>query len=116
MSFTLVRLPELIDRALELYVDQFDDRRVEVVREYAHDVPSIQADKDALYRVFVNLVANALDAMPRGGRLTVRAGWAGPGAPVRTADWRPPNRVKVETPDPRVGLAHSDTDRILHPP
>src|SRR5207245_2230141 len=64
MSFTLVRLPELINRALELYADQFDDRRVEVVREYARDVPSIQADKDALYRVFVNLVANALDAMP----------------------------------------------------
>src|SRR5207245_10115939 len=47
MSLTLVRLPELINRALELYADQFDDRRVEVVREYARDVPSIQADKDA---------------------------------------------------------------------
>src|SRR5207245_9260858 len=96
MSFTLVRLPELINRALELYADQFDDRRVEVVREYARDVPSIQADKDALYRVFVNLVANALDAMPGGGRLTVRAGWAGTGDPVPATRWRPANRVKIE--------------------
>ena len=115
MSFMLVRLPELIDRALELYVDQFDDRRVEVVREYARDVPSIQADKDALYRVFVNLVANALDAMPRGGRLTVRAGWAGTGDPVRTAYWRPTNRVKVEIQDTGVGIEPSDTDRIFNP-
>ena len=115
MSFTLVRLPELIDRALELYVDQFDDRRVEVVREYARDVPSIQADKDALYRVFVNLVANALDAMPRGGRLTVRAGWAGTGDPVRMARWRPTNRVKVEIQDTGVGIEPSDTDRIFNP-
>jgi len=115
MSFTLVRLPELIDRALELYVDQFDDRRVEVVREYARDVPSIQADKDALYRVFVNLVANALDAMPRGGRLTVRAGWAGTGDSVRTAHWRPTNRVKVEIQDTGVGIEPSDTDRIFNP-
>src|SRR4029450_12619442 len=94
MTFTLVRLPELIDRALEPYRDQFGDRRVEVVREYARDVPSIQADKDSLYRVFVNLVANALDAMPRGGRLTVRAGWAGTGDPVPQAHWRANGRVK----------------------
>src|SRR5438309_3873348 len=115
MSFTLVRLPELIDRALELYVDQFDDRRVEVVREYARDVPSIQADKDALYRVFVNLVANALDAMPRGGRLTVRAGSAGTGEPVRMARCRPANRVKVEIADTGVGIQPSDTDRVFNP-
>jgi PAS domain S-box-containing protein len=115
MTFTLVRLPELIDRALELYVDQFDDRRVEVVREYARDVPSIQADKDALYRVFVNLVANALDAMPRGGRLTVRAGWAGTGDPVPQAHWRPTSRVKVEVEDTGVGIEPSDNDRIFNP-
>ena len=42
------------------------------MREYARDVPSIEADAEALYQRFVNLVANALDAMPRGGRLTVR--------------------------------------------
>src|SRR2546422_2082566 len=115
MSFTLVRLPELINRALELYADQFDDRRVEVVREYARDVPSIQADKDALYRVFVNLVANALDAMPGGGRLTVRAGWAGTGDPVPATRWRPANRVKIEVGDTGVGIEPSDTDRSFNP-
>ncbi len=115
MSFTLVRLPELIDRALELYVVQFDERRVEVAREYARDVPSIQADKDALYRVFVNLVANALDAMPGGGRLTVRAGWAGTGDPVPATRWRPANRVKIEVGDTGVGIEPSDTDRIFNP-
>jgi PAS domain S-box-containing protein len=115
MSFSLVRLPELIDRALELYADQLDDRRVEVVREYARDVPSIQADKDALYRVFLNLMANALDAMPRGGRLTVRAGWAGTGDPVPPARWRPTSRVKVEVEDTGVGIEPSDNDRIFSP-
>src|SRR5207249_5760058 len=115
MSFTLVRLPELLERALDLYVDQFDDRRVEVVREYARDVPPIQADKDALYRVFVNLVANALDAMPGGGRLTVRAGWAGTGDPLPATRWRPANRVKIEVGDTGVGIEPSDTDRIFNP-
>jgi two-component system sensor histidine kinase AtoS len=39
LQFTHVRLPELIDRALELYVVQLDERRVEVVREYARRRP-----------------------------------------------------------------------------
>jgi PAS domain S-box-containing protein len=115
MSFTLVRLPELLERALELYVEQLDEQHVEVAREYARDAPPIQADKDALYRVFVNLIANALDAMPRGGRLTVRAGWAGTGDPVRAARRRAANRVKIEIEDTGVGIQPSDTDRVFNP-
>jgi signal transduction histidine kinase len=115
MSFALMRLPELLEGALELYVEQLDERHVEVTREYARDVPSIQADKDALHRVFVNLIANALDAMPRGGRLTVRAGWAGTGDAVRSGRRRPANRVKVEIEDTGVGIQPSDTDRVFNP-
>jgi two-component system sensor histidine kinase AtoS len=115
MSFTLTRLPELLERALELHVEQLDEQHVEVAREYARDVPSIQADKDALYRVFVNLIANALDAMPRGGRLTVRAGWAGTRDPVRAARRRAANRVKIEIEDTGVGIQPSDTDRVFNP-
>jgi len=115
LAFTLVRLPELLDRALELHVAQFDERHVEVVREYARDVPPIQADKDALYQVFVNLVTNALDAMPRGGRLTVRASWAGTGDPLPPAYRRSTGRVKVEVEDTGVGIEPADTDRIFNP-
>jgi two-component system, NtrC family, sensor histidine kinase AtoS len=115
MSFALMRLPELLERALELYVEQLDEQHVEVVREYARDVPPIQADKDALYRVFVNLIANALDAMPRGGRLTVRAGWAGTRDPVRAARRQAANRVKIEVEDTGAGIQPSDTDRVFNP-
>src|SRR3989449_11263672 len=66
MSFTLVRLPALLDRVGELYANQIEARQIVVVREYARDVPPIQADQEAVYRVVVNLVANALDAMPGG--------------------------------------------------
>ncbi|PYM90621.1 MAG: hypothetical protein DME04_22095 [Candidatus Rokuibacteriota bacterium] len=116
VSFTLLRLPELLERALELYGDLLDDRGIDVVREYARDVPQIQADKDALYRVFVNLVANAIDAMPGGGRLTVRAGWAATGDPLPTPTRRrSTSRVKVEIEDTGVGIAPSETERIFNP-
>jgi len=116
VSFTLVRLPELLERALELYGDQLDDRRIDVAREYARDVPQVQADKEALYRVFVNLVANAIDAMPSGGRLTVRAGWAATGDPLLPpARRRSNNRVKVEIEDTGVGIEPSETERVFNP-
>jgi two-component system sensor histidine kinase AtoS len=115
LTFSLVRLPELLEGALEQFVEQLDERHVEIEREYARDVPPIQADKDALHRAFVNLIANALDAMPRGGRLTVRAGWAGTGDAVRSVWRRPANRVKVEIEDTGVGIRPSDTDRIFNP-
>ena len=116
VSFTLVRPPELLERALELYGDQLDERGIDVVREYARDVPQIQADKEALYRVFVNLVANAIDAMPSGGQLTVRAGWAASGDPLSPpARRRSTNRVKVEIEDTGVGIEPSETERIFNP-
>jgi signal transduction histidine kinase len=53
--------------------------------------------------------------MPRGGRLTVRAGWAGVGDAVRPNRRRPANRVKIEIEDTGVGIQPSDTDRIFNP-
>jgi two-component system NtrC family sensor kinase len=42
-----------------------------IVRELAPDLPEIQADPAQLKQVFVNLVVNAVQAMPAGGTLTV---------------------------------------------
>jgi len=116
LSFSLIRLPELLERAADLYADQLDDRHIEVVREYARDVPPIQADHEGLYRVVVNLVTNALDAMPAGGRLTLRVGWSESGGPL--TPWRrrgPDRRVKVEVEDTGGGIPASERDRIFNP-
>jgi PAS domain S-box-containing protein len=115
MSFAQVRLPELLDRAVELYADQLDERGIAVVREYARDVPSLQADRDALYRVFVNLIANALDAMPAGGRLIVRSGWTASRDPLPLTRRRSANRVKIEVEDTGDGIEASETNRIFNP-
>ena len=116
MNVALVRLPGLLDRVAELYANQIEAQQIEVVREYGRDVPPIQADQEGLYQVVVNLVANALDAMPAGGSLTLRAGWSDGGS--RLTPWRrraPDRRVLIEVEDTGDGIPASESDRIFNP-
>jgi two-component system sensor histidine kinase AtoS len=116
LHFALVRVPAVLDSVVELYANQIDGRRIEVVREYARDVPPIQADQEGLYRVVVNLVANALEAMPAGGRLTLRAGWSESGdAPTAWRRRGPDRRVKIQVEDTGGGIPVSDSDRVFNP-
>ena len=45
--------------------------RVQIVRRYDPSLPPILADEDRILQVFHNLVRNAIEAMPTGGRLTL---------------------------------------------
>src|SRR5439155_112607 len=65
LTFKPLRLPALLERVLELYGDRLEAQSIRVVRDWRRDVPVVWVDQEALYRALVNLVANALDAMPR---------------------------------------------------
>src|SRR5438132_707529 len=98
---------------LELYGDRLEAQSVRVTRDWRREVPAVWADQEALYRALVNLVTNALDAMPRGGSLALRVGWSegellgGPRAGGR--------RVAIEVEDSGMGIAAADLDRVFNP-
>ncbi len=111
-----VRVPDLLERALELYANQIETKRITVVREYVGGLPTIEADAEHLYRALVNLVVNALDAMGEGGRLTLRAGWSDGADPLAAARrWTPDHRLKVEIEDTGKGIAASEATKIFNP-
>ncbi len=47
-------------------------KNIEVSTQVNQDLPEVAADAQLLKRVFINLVTNAVQAMPEGGTLTVR--------------------------------------------
>jgi signal transduction histidine kinase len=110
LHFTTVRLSALLDSVVELYSNEIEAKQISVIREYARDVPAIQADENAIYRAFVNLVANAQEAMGLRGRLALRLGWAE--GPTRRASHR---QVRIEIEDTGAGIPLPERDRIFNP-
>jgi two-component system sensor histidine kinase AtoS len=117
LSFVAMRLPPLLERAVELYAQELEAKGVQVTREYAHDLPVLWVDPDALYQALVNLIRNALDAMPGGGRLVVRTGWSDVphlGRPGRRLPGSG-RRVRVEIQDSGIGIPAGDAEHVFNP-
>ena len=113
LTFKPLRLPALLERVLELYGDRLEAQDIRVVREWRREVPAIWADQETLYRALMNLVANALDAMPRGGTLTLRVGWSD--AETLANARAGARRMAVEVEDSGMGIAPTDLDRVFNP-
>jgi signal transduction histidine kinase len=113
LTFKPVRVAALLERTVELYGTRIEAQRIEVQREYVRDLPGVWADQDALYQALVNLVTNALDAMPNGGVLVLRAGWSD--AESLGAGRGGGRRVAIEIEDSGGGIAPAAVDRIFNP-
>jgi nitrogen-specific signal transduction histidine kinase/Fe-S-cluster-containing hydrogenase component 2 len=67
-----VNANEVLDRVLELAAHSAELQKVQVSKELDPSLPKIMADFDQLQQVCTNLVMNAIQAMPDGGKLTIR--------------------------------------------
>ncbi len=66
-------LNEQVERVLTLYNPQATENSVEIVRYLDPELPSVMLNPETLQAALVNLVKNALEAMPGGGQLVVRS-------------------------------------------
>lgn len=66
-----ISLADIADSALSLHMGRLATCNILVQKEYT-SIPSMFLHQGELRQVFVNLVGNALDAMPKGGRLRIR--------------------------------------------
>jgi len=82
---TQVVLAPLLDNTLRFLTERLERRGMQLERDY-REAPSIRADAEGLQQIFLNLLMNALDAMPEGGRLKVSIAPVAGGAEVRFAD------------------------------
>ncbi len=66
-----VAIDALLDDIIKQVGHQVPLTGIEVRRDYAADLPPLEADSDQLRQVFTNLILNAIQAMKQGGVLTL---------------------------------------------
>lgn len=71
-QISTVDIREEIEKTIELIHYHLRKNNIQVIREFAPEVPGILADRQQLRQLFLNLFTNASDAMPKGGTLTIR--------------------------------------------
>ncbi len=72
-----VQINELLQETVDLMQAQATEHNVAVRFDRDERLPEINASPNALRQVFVNLVQNAIQAMPSGGSLAVESHWDG---------------------------------------
>ncbi|WP_022834568.1 hybrid sensor histidine kinase/response regulator [Salisaeta longa] len=108
VHFAPVDLPELVEDCIKLTQPYWRNEprrqgiRIDVVREF-EPVPPVQGAATELREVFVNLILNAVQAMPAGGVLTFRT-------------WHDPaSGVNVSVEDTGTGMPEKVQQRIFDP-
>jgi signal transduction histidine kinase len=83
---TVLSLRRLFEEKLNFLQPLLDQKHVELSKTLDPEMPPVRADAEQLWEALLNLIRNALDAMPDGGNLTVSAKRDGAEALVSISD------------------------------
>jgi PAS domain S-box-containing protein len=105
---TRTNLADLLDSVLRLHQGRLRNLGISVERHY-ESTSDLYCFAGELRQVFANLIGNAIDAMPSGGRLVLRA--------RRSRDWKYPERlgVRFQVADTGSGMPPGVQKHIFEP-
>jgi two-component system NtrC family sensor kinase len=96
-----VNVNEVLNRALELAIHAGSKENTRVEKDL-QSLPTFMVDPDQLEQVFVNLIMNALQAMPGGGKLSLRT-------------FLENGELKIAVRDTGCGIPPENLDKIFTP-
>ncbi len=103
---------ESINRAIEdavsLLDSQFRKHDIRVELSLAPEAPDVVFDNQQIHQVFVNILLNAMQAMPQGGTVRVESR-------VEQDAKKPRRQLSVSFSDSGVGIAKEDFEKIYDP-
>ena len=97
---------EVVDETLSFVAVKADETGVEISRHFSDDIPLLKANRNKLEQAFLNIVMNAFDAMPAGGRLTAGTG-------IKSIGEK--DHVLVEFSDTGEGMEKEVSKNIFNP-
>ena len=99
---TSLNLNEILRKFADAIEPTLEENKVELIISLAENLPPVSGDENRLQQVFLNLVNNALDAMPEGGKLEISTAFE-------------KNRAVVEFSDNGVGMSAETSAKIFQP-
>lgn len=86
LQLKVTTLNQVVHKTLELLQPELDNRGVSVKSRLARTLPATPIDPTQIQQALVNLIKNAMQAMTKGGTLTLQTGEGGDGVWVVVAD------------------------------
>src|SRR5204862_1227164 len=106
-KLSAVALPPLLNDIVAIHSPAAKEQRVKIFLQCPEDLPRILGDPSQLVQLFVNLLRNAIEAMPAGGTVSIDAEYIF----ARTA----PGRVTVRVIDEGPGIDPAVRAKIFEP-
>jgi two-component system NtrC family sensor kinase len=106
----VIDLGRVIEEVVLLSSPALELRKIRVRTDLSRQAPKVYADAGYLQQVFLNLINNSMDAMPRGGQIEIRLKGADAGNGLHHAPC-----VKVEVEDTGEGIAPETLKHIFDP-
>ncbi|MGA3328937.1 MAG: ATP-binding protein, partial [Terriglobia bacterium] len=106
LRLELVDLGRVLEDAVLLSSPVLEMRKIRVLTNLARGCPKIYGDSGYLHQVFLNLINNSTDAMPRGGQLRLE---------LRAPAPEEPREVEVVVADTGTGMARETLAHIFDP-
>ncbi len=100
----LCNIHQLINNTLSLVEHRLIIRKIQVHKKFSDQVPPLQVDGNQIQQVILNLINNAVDALPRGGDIFIETG-------VNTES----GFIVIVFEDNGIGIASEDKEHVFVP-
>ena len=107
----ILSIPSLMKDLLQDCVPLFDDPFWSIVVDIEPDLPSLWGDRGLLNQALLNLIVNAKESMPQGGRVLLKTQLA----PFSTLNEQIHRAVEIRVTDEGNGIAPENRERIFDP-
>lgn len=96
----------ILDESIKVLADAFREKRIALERRVEDGLPDVPVDGDKMRQVFLNVLRNALEATPSGGRVKVT---------VARAEGAAAGMIRVRVSDNGCGIPEKDWENIFEP-
>jgi len=115
-TFSSTDINQVLGDTILLVSHELREGNVHLRRGFSSDLPDVLADREQLRQVFLNLILNAIQAMPEGGILTIttRLLVTGNSLSLNTED-QTPNAIEISFSDTGCGIPSEKVNNIFDP-